>query len=212
MTAYAPSSLYTLLAASILICADHDPHCDLLYELRDVPVGIGQMAGSHFTTLKTSGEVLPKEHIKTVHTGGPGQRLVALHEGDVQAANLLDPEIPIAEARGLRKLAQGEFLITFWVSPTISQKTLGRFFGALRLAEEALERNTERYLHLWERNVPPALEGDYDYAAFGRGEKLIFEPYSLEIVEDAMQFVQAWGLHEHVRESNYERLVAPLPI
>jgi hypothetical protein len=39
------------------------------------------------------------------------------------------------------------------------------------LAEEALERNTEKYLHLWEkylhlweRNVPPALQGDYDYA------------------------------------------------
>jgi hypothetical protein len=32
-----------------------------LYELRDVPVGIRQMAGSHFTTLKTLGEVLPKE-------------------------------------------------------------------------------------------------------------------------------------------------------
>ena len=189
-----------------------DSRIERLYELRDVPVGIGQMAGSHFTTLKTLGEVLPKEHIKTVHTGGPGQRLVALQEGEVQAANLLDPEIPIAETRGLRKLAQGEFLITFWVSPTISEKTLGRFFGALRLAEEALERNTERYLHLWERNVPPALEGDYDYAAFGRGEKLIFEPYSLEMFEDAMQFAQAWGLHEHVRESNYERLVAPLPI
>jgi NitT/TauT family transport system substrate-binding protein len=189
-----------------------DSRIERLYELREVPVGIGQMAGSHFTTLKTLGEVLPKEHIKTVHTGGPGQRLVALQEGEVQAANLLDPEIPIAEARGLRKLAQGEFLITFWVSPTISQETLGRFFGALRLAEEALERNTERYLHLWERNVPPALEGDYDYTAFGRGEKLIFEPYSLEMFEDAMQFAQAWGLHEHVRESNYERLVAPLPI
>ena len=103
-------------------------------------------------------------------------------------------------------------MITFWVSPTISQETLGRFFGALRLAEEALERNTDRYLHLWERNVPPALEGDYDYAAFGRGEKLIFEPYSLEMFEDAMQFAQAWGLDEHVRESNYDRLLAPLPI
>jgi hypothetical protein len=30
--------------------------------------------------------------------------------------------------------------------------------------------------------------------------------------EDAMQFAQAWGLHEHVRESTYERLVAPLSI
>ena len=47
-------------------------------------------------------------------------------------------------------------------------------------------------------------------ASFGRGEKLIFEPYSLEMFEDAMQFARAWGLHEHVRESNYDRLVAPL--
>ena len=60
--------------------------------------------------------MLPEEHIKTVHTGGPGQRLVALLDGEVEVANLLDPEIPIAEAKGLRKLAQGEFVITFWVS------------------------------------------------------------------------------------------------
>ena len=55
-----------------------DSRIERLYELRDVPVGIGQMASSHFTTLKTLGEVLPKEHIKTVYTGGPGQRLTAL--------------------------------------------------------------------------------------------------------------------------------------
>jgi hypothetical protein len=30
--------------------------------------------------------------------------------------------------------------------------------------------------------------------------------------EDAMQFAQEWGLDEHVRESTYERLVAPLSI
>jgi hypothetical protein len=112
----------------------------------------------------------------------------------------------------LHKLAQGEFVITFWVSPTIGRETLGKFFGALKLAEEVLERDTDKYLQLWERNIPPALVGDYDYASFGRGEKLIFEPYSLEMFEDAMQFAQVWGLDEHVRESTYERLVAPLSI
>ena len=181
-----------------------------LYELRDVPVGIGMMAGSHFTTLKALGEVLPKEHIKVVHTGGPGQRLLALLDGEVEAASLLDPEIPIAEAKGLRKLAQGEFLVTFWVSPMIGQEILSKFFRALKRSEEALEQNPSQYLHLWERNIPPALEGDYDYARFGRGEKLIFEPYSQEMFEDAMQFAQAWGLHEHVHESRYEALLAPI--
>ena len=103
-------------------------------------------------------------------------------------------------------------MITFWVSPTISRETLGKFFGALKLAEEALEQDTGKYLHLWKHNIPPALEGDYDYVSFGRGEKLILEPYSLEMFEDAMQFAETWGLHEHVRESSYERLVAPLSI
>jgi hypothetical protein len=67
-------------------------------------------------------------------------------------------------------------------------------------------------LQLWERNVPPALEGSYNYTTFGRGEKLIFEPYSQEMFEDAMQFAQTWGLHEHVRESRYEALLAPVSI
>jgi hypothetical protein len=36
-----------------------------LYQLRDVPVGVGQMAGSHFTTLKTLGRCCPRS------TSGP---------------------------------------------------------------------------------------------------------------------------------------------
>jgi NitT/TauT family transport system substrate-binding protein len=134
-----------------------DSKIERLYELRDVPVGICLMAGSHFTTLKTLGEVLPKEHIEILHTGGPGQRLLALLDGEVEAANLLDPEIPIAEAKGLRKLAQGEFVITFWVSPTIKQETLGKFFGALKRAEEVLEQGTSKYSHLWEQNETPLM-------------------------------------------------------
>ena len=69
-----------------------------LYELRGVPIGVGQMAGSHFTSLKTLGEVLPKEHIMTVHTGGPGQRLIALLDEEVEAANPLDSAIGSSEA------------------------------------------------------------------------------------------------------------------
>src|SRR5204863_2819167 len=117
--------------------------------------------------------------------------LLALLDGEVEAVNLLDPEIPIAEAKDLRKLAQGEFLVTFWVLPMIGREILSKFFGALKRSEEALEQDPNQYLHLWERNIPPALEGDYDYARFGRGEKLIFESYSQEMFEDAMQFAQA---------------------
>ena len=80
-----------------------------LTALRGVAVGVGIMAGSHFTTLQTLEKVLPRDQIVVKNFGGPGRRLLGLLAGEIEAATLLDPEIPIAEARGLRKLAMGEF-------------------------------------------------------------------------------------------------------
>jgi hypothetical protein len=97
------SDLYGVGRFSIL--ARQDSPYKRLTDLRDVPVGAGLRAGSHFTTLQTLEQVLPKDHIRVQHTGGPGRRLVALLEGEVDVATLLDPEIPIAEELGLRRLA-----------------------------------------------------------------------------------------------------------
>lgn len=180
-----------------------------LADLRGVPVGVGLMAGSHFTALAALAQALPREGIEVVHTGGPGQRLVALLAGEVEAANLLDPEIPIAEARGLRKLAQGEFRITFWVAPDMDPAVLAAYFRALRRADEALTSEPARYMHLWARNVPPALAGDYDYATFGLGEKMVFEPYTEEMFQTALAFARRWGLDSAVRDDRYANLLAP---
>ena len=183
-----------------------------LADLRDIPVGIGEMAGSHFTTLQVLEQVLPKAHICTVHAGGPGQRLLALLRGEIEAAMMLDPEIAIAEAKGLRELARGEFLITFWVAPTVNQDVLQAYFRALKRADEALARDPERYLPLWERNVPPALKDEYDYSTFGLGEKFVFEPYTEEMFQQALHFAERWNLHTHVREDRYDRLIMPAGI
>ena len=180
-----------------------------LIDLRDVPVGVGMMAGSHFTALETLSQVLPREHIKLTHTGGPGTRLVALLKGEIEAANLLDPEVAIAESKGLRKLAQGEFRMTFWVAPDIEPDVLNRYFRALRKADEALAAQPDRYMHLWAHNVPPALAGEYDYSTFGLGERFVWEPYNAEMFRDALDFANKWQLDDHVRERSYERLLVP---
>jgi hypothetical protein len=183
-----------------------------LTDLRDVPVGVGLRAGSHFTTLQTLEQVLPKDHIKVEHTGGPGRRLVALLEGDVDVATLLDPEIPIAEEKGLRRLAQGEFRTLFWVSATIDPETLGRYFQVLRRANEDLHESPERYVRLWERNVPRELQGDYDYSKFGLGELLFFERFDEDMLNEAVRFAERWELGEDLRELKYENLVATVTV
>jgi NitT/TauT family transport system substrate-binding protein len=199
--------LYTVGRFAIFV--KPDSKIARLVDLWDVPVGVGMMAGSHFTALHTLSQAIPREHIQLTHTGGPGARLVALLNGEIEAANLLDPEIAIAEAKGLRKLAQGGFRMTFWVAPDMTSDALGAYFRALKKADEALSQRPEAYLHLWERNVPPALQGDYDYTTFGLGEKFIFEPYSEEMFQEAMDFAKKWGLDEHVQETRYGRLITP---
>ena len=109
-----------------------------LADLRGVPVGVGLMAGSHFTALRTLEAVLPRDEIRVENVGGPGKRLLALVAGEVEVANLLDPEIAIAETKGLERIAQGEFRTLFWVSPTISPTVLGAYFRALGRADAAL--------------------------------------------------------------------------
>lgn len=183
-----------------------------LHELRDVPVGVGIMAGSHFTTLSTLEQVLPVDRVKVVHTGGPGRRLTALCDGEIQAANLLDPEIPIAEARGLRKVAQGEFRTLFWVSASMGTDTLNGYFRALRRADQALRANPSAYLHLWERNVPPALAGDYDYNTFGLGELLMFEQFDDDMIAEAVRHAERWNLRGQVVEQDIAKIAVSITV
>lgn len=177
-----------------------------LTDLRDVPVGVGIMAGSHFTTLQTLEKVLPRERIAIRNFGGPGRRLQGLLAGEIEAATLLDPEIPIAEARGLRCLAHGEFKTLFWVHEGLAPGVLEAYFRALRRADDELRAHPSRYLRLWAKNIPPELAGDWDYDTFGLGELLFFEPYTRAEFEEALRFAETWGLTGHIRDRSFDAL------
>jgi ABC-type nitrate/sulfonate/bicarbonate transport system substrate-binding protein len=178
-------------------------------DLRDVPIGVGIMAGSHFTTLEALERHLPPEAIKVEYVGGPGSRLLALEEGRVEAANLLAPEIFIAEQQGLRRVIGGEFKTLFWVSATLPREVLVRYFAALRRADRALRADPTRYLPLWERNVPPALrDHEYDVERFGPGELLVFERYPEDEFERTVAFARKWGLDGEMVETSYDQLIA----
>lgn len=109
----------------------------------------------------------------------------------------------------MSKIASGEFRTLFWVSPGIPKSALGAYFRALRRADVALRRNPAKYMHLWKRNLPPGLEGEYDWSKFGLGEMLVFERYPEETFEETMGFARRWGLDKNVRTDDYAELAAP---
>src|SRR5690242_14503281 len=76
--------------ARFAIVARPGSRVERLTDLRDVPVGVGLMAGRHFTTVTVLEQVLPRERIRVENVGCPGRRLLALLGGEVEAATLLD--------------------------------------------------------------------------------------------------------------------------
>src|SRR6202043_4186319 len=127
-------------------------------DLRDVPIAVGMRAGSHFNVPYRVEKYLPLANIKVVNTGGFGARLKALLEGEVEAASLLPPQIAMAEQLGLRKIIEDRFHTLWWTPESAAPEVVRAYLNALQRAEEALDRELEKFLPLWRLAVPAAFQ------------------------------------------------------
>ena len=177
-------------------------------DLKDVPISVGLRAGSHFNVPYRLEKFLPLDHIKIVNTGGFGARLKALLEGEVKAASLLPPQIAMAELLGLRKIIEDTFHTLWWVPESASPKVVRGYLNALQRAEEAMNKNVEKFLPLWKFSVPAEF-ADYhpwDFMKFGRGERFVFKRIPQSEFDDTMAQVKRWGLDQFLKERDFEKL------
>jgi NitT/TauT family transport system substrate-binding protein len=178
-------------------------------DLKDVPVSVGLRAGSHFNVPFRLEKYLPLENIKIVNTGGFGARLKALLEGEVEAASLLPPQIDMAEQLGLRKIIEDRFHTLWWAPANAAPKVVTGYLNALQRAEEALEADLPKYLHLWRISIPMEFENyhRWDFSKFSRGEKFVYRALPRDEFDDTLAQVKRWGLDQYLKERDYEALV-----
>jgi NitT/TauT family transport system substrate-binding protein len=180
-------------------------------DLKDVPIAVGMRAGSHFNVPYRLEKFLPLEHIKPINVGGFGARLKALLDGEVEAASLLPPQIAMAEQLGLRKVMEDTFHTLWWVPETSPPGVVRGYLHALDRAERALDADLSKYLPLWKYAVPPEFEShQWDFNRFGRGERFIYQSMPREEFDEVLDQVKRWGLDQHLKERNFDNLVAPL--
>lgn len=177
-------------------------------DLKDVPIAVGLRAGSHFNVPWRLEEYLPLENIISKNVGGFGARLEALLDGEVEAASLLPPQIDMANELGLKKIIENTFHTLWWVDERTPQHVVDGYLRGLQRAEEALESDLPRYLHLWKNAVPPEFGGrDWDFSKFSRGEKFINQPIPRDEFDDVFSQVERWDLDQHLGERSYDKLV-----
>jgi NitT/TauT family transport system substrate-binding protein len=181
-------------------------------DLADVPVSVGLRAGSHFNVPYRLEKYLPLERIKVVNTGGFGARLKALLDGEVEAASLLPPQIDMADELGLRCVIADRFKTLWWSPANAAPDVVRGYLNALQRAEEALEADLPKYLRLWKISVPAEFEKlhPWDFSRFTRGEKFVYEPLPRDEFADTLAQVERWGLDQHLKERDFDRLVQPI--
>ena len=177
-------------------------------DLAGVEIGVALRAGSHFSVPLSLEPYLPLDQIKPKNVGGHGTRLAVLLSGEVEASNLLDPEISMAEQLGLRKVLEGTFNTLWWVDAGMDNATLAAYFRVLARAEDELRRDPTSYLPLWKYSIPKSFQDrEWDFSRFHEGEHFVHERYPFDKYLELMDQMRRWGLDDVMQRKEYQQLV-----
>lgn len=182
-------------------------------DLANVPIAVGQRAGSHFNVPYRLEAHLPLDQIQTVNVGGFGARLTALLDGEVEATSLLDPQISMADELSLRPVIANTFKTLWWVDPRQDPAQLDAFFRVLQRADADLDRDLASCLPLWRYSVPPEYQDrEWDYSRFDAGERFHYQTLPRAEYDEIVAQVERWGLDDHMEHKAFEELVLPVNV
>jgi NitT/TauT family transport system substrate-binding protein len=178
-------------------------------DLAGVPVGVGYHSGSHFSALQGLEPVLAPEQIQFNYAGLPQDRLLALLDRKVQAANVFGIPYYVLEQQGFRKVLDTSFMIGFLFGNEAEIADIERYFRALQQAQRDIDLQLERYRHYYLKELQPRFHDLVDVRIFGPGERIVFEPYTREMYEQTHRWMQRWNLFDNAQstEPNYELAV-----
>jgi len=177
-------------------------------DLANVEIGVALRAGSHFSVPLSLEKYLPLDQIKPKNVGGHGTRLAVLLSGEVEASNILDPEISMAEQLGLRKVLEGTFNTLWWVDARMDPEALAAYFRVLARAEDELTRDPKPYLPLWKYSIPHSFrDREWDFSRFHEGEHFLYDRYPMNKYLELMDQMRRWGLDDVMSRREYEQLV-----
>lgn len=165
-------------------------------DLKGVAIDVGYQSGSHYTTIQALETRLAPDEINLRFGGSPDQRLSRLIAGEAQAATLFGIQLYIAEQLGFRRIADATFMIIAMVPDGVDPADVGKYYAALRRAQHDIDLHHQKYTHFYLNEIPAHYHDRIDVAAFGPGERFVFEPYSGEMYEATHRWVEERGIFD----------------
>lgn len=178
---------YSISPAGIFVA--NDSPIRKLDDLAGIAVDVGYQSGSHYATIQALETRVARDQIKLDFSGRPNVRLKRLVDGETQAATLFGSQLYIAEQLGFRRVADATFMIAGMVPEGTDPADVTKYYEALRRAQMEIDLDHQRFTHYFLNDVAEEYRDRIDTAAFGPGERLVFEPYSPEIFAKTQDWV-----------------------
>lgn len=178
-------------------------------DLAGVEIGVGYHSGSHFSALQALESYLPRDQIRLRFIGLPLDRLQALLDRTVPAANVFGVPAYVLEQQGFRKVLDTTFMIGFLLTGDAEDEDVARYFRALQRAQRDIDLEPELYKHHFLKELPRKYLGMVDVRGFGTGERIVFETYTREMYEKTHRWMVDLQLFppEQTGAAEYEQAV-----
>src|SRR5262249_12157673 len=123
-------------------------------DLAGVEVAVGYHSGSHFSALQALEGFLAPEDIRLGFVGMPLDRVGALLQRTVPAANCWGVPLYLLDQQGFRRVADSSFMIGFLFDNDADPGDVAKYFRALARAQADLDVEPERYRHHHLEEIP----------------------------------------------------------
>ena len=137
-------------------------------------VAVGYHSGSHFSAIQALEAVLDPEQISLRFVGMPYDRVDALLNNKVPAANIWGAATYLLEQQGFRKVLDSTFMAGFLFSAHIDPGDVEKYFNGLKRAQIDLDYEPERYKHYYLKEIPERFHDMIYERGFGSGNRLVF--------------------------------------
>lgn len=184
--------LRAAVAAQALLTFDdtlNEPH-----DLGDVPIGVNEFTGSHYTSIQMLEGTLPKERIAIEHVGGPERRLEELRAGRSRVVALMEPFISLAIKEGAHVVASTFYRGAEIVGSDLSEDERTRYLAAIDEAVDVINADPGAFAAELVSPTKGALAPDELLSTFVR--YIHVTPYPRRRLQETYDWMRAWGLIE----------------
>ena len=159
-------------------------------QLAGVPISVGFQSGSHYSTIQALEQYMPLPDIKLSFADGLlFRRMEKLIDGEIPAVSLFSGPYYFAEQLGFRKVIDTSFMMASMITGDPEPDDVRRYFEALRRAQRDIDFRPEQHTRHYRREFPERFHATMDTRRWGPGERLVFEPYSQQMFDQAFDWI-----------------------